>query len=335
MKPSVSVIIPCRNEQATIARVLEAIFIQGYPLDRLEVVIADGLSEDKTRDEIEGFRGSHPELKILVVDNPKQTIPAALNTAIESSSFEIIIRLDGHAIPGENYLVRAVEDLQLKKGDNIGGVWIIKPGRETVIGRSIALAASNRIGVGDATYRLAGKEGPVDTVPFGVFRKDLWIRIGGFNESLLTNEDYEFNARIRNQGGVVWLDPAIRSEYIARGTLKELSKQYWRYGFWKNRMLRKFPQTLKWRQALPPLFILSLFLLAIFSFGSEYARLLLMVIILIYFLVLLIVSIFTAIGEGDLKLLLGIPLAISTMHFSWGMGFWASFLSPSKMKLRP
>jgi succinoglycan biosynthesis protein ExoA len=332
MRPSVSVIIPCRNEQATIAKVLKAILLQGYPLDRLEIIIAEGLSTDGTRDEIEKFRNTHPRSQVILVENQKQTIPAALNKAIQASKGDLIIRLDGHAIPGENYINRSVEDLEAQKGENVGGIWIIKPGRSTLIARSIAFAASNRFGVGDASYRLAAKEGPVDTIPFGAFRKELWKKIGGFNESLLTNEDYEFNARIRKQGGTVWLDPAIRSEYISRSTLKDLSRQYWRYGYWKNRMLRRFPGTLKWRQALPPFFVLFLLILVLLSIGSVYARFILLLVCGLYALVLILASRSTAINEKDLRLLFGIPIAIVTMHFSWGTGFWSSFFPAAQKK---
>ncbi len=150
------------------------------------------------------------------------------------------------------------------RGDNVGGVWEIQPGATTWIARSIAVAAAHPLGVGDAMYRLAATASEVDTVPFGSFRRTLIEQIGGYNESLLTNEDYEFNTRIRQANGRVWLDPSIRSVYFARSTFKELVRQYWRYGYWKWRMLRHFPDTVRWRQALPPLFVLSLVCLLLF-----------------------------------------------------------------------
>ena len=124
--------------------------------------------------------------------------------------------------------------------------------------QSIAAAASHPLGVGDALYRHASKASQVDTVPFGAFKRELLALVGFFDESLLTNEDYEFNTRIRKSGGTIWLDPAIRSVYFARPTLAALARQYSRYGFWKWRMLRRYPETLRWRQGLPPLFVLSL-----------------------------------------------------------------------------
>ena len=332
MKPKVSIIIPCRNEQATIAGVLDAIRRQSFPLDQLEVIIADGLSMDRTRDVIRSFQQENPTLVIKVIDNSKLTIPAALNAAIRASNGEIIVRLDGHAFPSNNYVKTSVEDLESKKGDNVGGVWLIKPGSSSWIGRSIAQAASNPLGVGDALYRYADKAGIVDTVPFGSFRKSLIDEIGGFDENLFTNEDYEFNARIRKNGGIIWMNPFIKSDYIARGTNGELSRQYWRYGFWKNKMLRHNPRTLKWRQALPPIFILSILILILLSFGSEFARLILLIEAGIYFSALVVASLPTVFREKDLIFLVGIPLSIATMHFSWGSGFLFSFLSPGEKK---
>jgi succinoglycan biosynthesis protein ExoA len=332
MKPKVSIIIPCRNEQATIACVLDAIRKQTFPQDQLEVIIADGLSSDGTRDVIKRYQKENPALAIKVIDNLKLTIPAALNAAIQASTGEIIVRLDGHAFPSNNYVRTCVEDLESNKGENVGGVWLIKPGSTSWKGRSIALAASNPFGVGDALYRYANKAGIVDTVPFGSFRKSLINEIGGFNENLLTNEDYEFNARIRQKGGKIWMDPFIKSDYIARGTYGELSRQYWRYGFWKNKMLRHNPRTLKWRQALPPIFILSILILILLSFGSEFARLMLLFEAGLYICALVAASLPTVFREKDLILLVGIPFSIATMHFFWGSGFLFSIISPGENK---
>jgi len=248
--PSVSIIIPCFNEQITICKLLEAIYAQTFPRLDLEVVVADGMSTDGTRAEIAAFIDSHPGLHIAVVDNLKRHIPAGLNSALKETRGEIIIRLDAHSMPYPDYVERCVADLEAGLGDNVGGVWEILPGADTWLGRSIAVAAAHPLGVGDAFYRHAGKPALVDTVPFGAFKRELLALVGFFDETLLSNEDYEFNARIRKTGGKVWLDPSIRSVYFARGSLPGLAKQYFRYGFWKWRMLQRYPDTLRWRQAL-------------------------------------------------------------------------------------
>jgi glycosyltransferase involved in cell wall biosynthesis len=330
MSPKVSVIVPCYNEQSTIRLLLEALCAQTFSRDEMEVVIADGMSNDGTRDAIEAFQKDFPALEVRVVDNALRNIPSGLNRAIEASRGDLIVRLDGHAKPYPDYVENCVRAHEAGLGDNIGGVWEIQPGSSTWIARSIAAAASHPIGVGDAMYRLAASASEVDTVPFGSFRRTLVERIGGYNESLLTNEDYEFNTRIRQVNGRVWLDPSIRSVYFARSTLKELIRQYWRYGFWKWRMLRNFPGTLRWRQALPPLFVLSLISLLILSIFFSPARWLLIAELILYFSVLLLAGLYAAIKRQKLYLLPGLPLAIAAMHVSWGSGFLWSMLSSGK-----
>lgn len=193
--------------------------------------------------------------------------------------------------------------------------------------RSIAYAAAHPLGVGDALYRHTGKSASVDTVPFGAFKRELLALIGMFDETLLTNEDYEFNARIRKSGGKVWLDHSIRSVYISRSSFWGLARQYFRYGYWKWRMLRRYPGTLRLRQALPPLFVLSLLVLGIISIFLPLIRVILAAELIIYIFTLLIVGIQAAQKYQNISFFFGIPLAISFMHISWGAGFLWSMIS--------
>ena len=325
--PLVSIIVPCYNEQATICLLLEAITQQTVPCNAMEVVIADGRSTDQTREKVAAFQKEHPELEIRLVDNPKRVIPAALNCALAASRGDYIIRLDAHSVPAPGYVQHCIENLQANQGDNVGGVWEIRPRGNGLVQRAIAFAAAHPFGVGDARYRYTTEPGFVDTVPFGSFRREVFDRFGIFDEELLSNEDYEFNARLRQAGGRIYLDPRIRSTYFARPNLGALAKQYWRYGYWKLRMLRRYPQTLRWRQALPPLFVLSLLFLLLVSLFLPVVGLLLGLEVLLYVLVLIAGSVPAAFRQGDPALALAIPLAIITMHFSWGLGFLWSFLT--------
>ena len=330
MAPKVSVIVPCYNEQSTIRLLLEALCAQTFPRGDMEVIIADGMSQDGTRDAIAAFQKDFPELEVRVVDNTRRNIPSGLNRAIEASRGDLIVRLDGHAKPYPDYVERCVHAHEEGRGDNVGGVWEIQPGATTWIAKSIAAAAAHPIGVGDAMYRLAASASEVDTVPFGSYRRTLVERIGNYNESLLTNEDYEFNTRIRQANGRVWLDPSIRSVYFARSTLKELIRQYWRYGFWKWRMLLNFPGTVRWRQGLPPLFVLSLLVLLLVSIFFPPAWRLLLAEIILYFSVLLLAGIYAVIKQRKFYLLLGLPMAIAAMHIAWGSAFLWSMLTSGK-----
>ncbi|HZD58746.1 MAG TPA: glycosyltransferase family 2 protein [Anaerolineales bacterium] len=324
--PLVSIIVPCYNEQATIRLLLEALYLQSHPRQEMEVVIADGLSTDCTRGEIASFQQEHPDLPIRVVDNPKRAIPAGLNRAIESAWGEILLRLDAHSMPYPDYVARCVSALQRGLGDNVGGVWEILPGGQDWQARGIAAASAHPLGVGDARYRVGGQAQAVDTVPFGAFHRSLVARIGAFDESLLSNEDYEFNARVRSSGGQIWLDPAIRSRYFARPSLSALARQYWRYGYWKARMLRRYPETFRWRQ-LAGVFVLSFLVLGISGVWFIPGRWLLGLELIVYALALLAVGTQEAFRKRDPALLLGVPLAIATMHFTWGAAFLWSLLT--------
>jgi glycosyltransferase involved in cell wall biosynthesis len=332
MLPKVSVIIPCYNEQSTIRMLLQALREQTYPRSEMEVIVADGLSTDGTRDAIGAFQQEFPDLRVRVVDNAKRIIPSGANRAIEASQGEIIIRLDGHSTPYPDYVENSVKAHAEGRGDNVGGVWEIRPGADTWIARSIAVAAAHPLGVGDALYRHATHAAEVDTVPFGSFRRALIEQVGFFDETLLTNEDYEFNTRVRKWGGKIWLDPSIRSVYFARATLLELIRQYWRYGFWKWRMLRRYPDTLRWRQALPPVFVLSLLSLAILSLFFPWMGLLLVVELLLYFSIMILAGLHAATRHKSPALMVGLPLAIAAMHISWGSGFLWSILTSSFQK---
>jgi hypothetical protein len=240
--------------------------------------------------------------------------------------------MDAHSIPDEEYIRKCVDGLESGLGDNLGGIWKIQPGNNTWIAKSIAKAASHPLGVGDALYRIGGTAQEVDTVPFGAFRRDLIDKIGMFDETLLTNEDYEFNTRLRQSGGKVWMDPAIHSIYFARSNLRELAQQYWRYGYWKAQMLRRYPKTLRWRQLLPPLFVFTLISLGLFSLVWNLASLLLAIIVLLYIVVLFIAGIQMSIRNKDISMFIGVPLAVATIHLSYGAALLWGLAVKSKVK---
>ncbi len=322
---TVSVIIPCYNEEDSITDLLVAIYEQSFPRDEIEVIISDGMSTDATREKITDFADEFPDLKLRVIDNRKKTIPSGLNQAIQAANGEYIIRLDAHSNPHPDYITRSIRALEGGLGDNVGGVISIQAASQGWISQSIAIAAGHPLGVGDARYRIGSEPGEVETVAFGAFRPELIDQIGLFDETLLANEDYEFNVRIRKAGGKIWLDPAIQANYIARSTLRELSLQYWRYGYWKLRMLLRYPETFRWRQ-ISGLFVLSWLVLGTLSIWFPAARWLLAAEAVVYGGALILAGMRAGTDKKSLLLGLGVPLAIATMHFSWGSGFLWSLL---------
>ena len=321
MKPDVSVIIPCRNEAETITLLLEALFNQSYPHELLEVVIADGMSDDSTRVRITEYQAQHPEMAIKVVDNPKRNIPAGLNRAIEASNGEFVIRLDAHSIPSKDYIARSVKGLKDNLAENIGGVWDIAPQNETAIAKAIAAAAAHPLAVGGAKYRFTEKAEYVETVPFGAWKRSTLTALGGFDESLLTNEDYELNTRLTQQGSRIFLDPQIRSLYFARQDLPRLARQYWRYGFWKAQMLKRYPGSLKLRQALPPLLVSGLALLLVLAIAFADVRPLFLIAIGLYIIILLGIGTQIAIQKKVIIMVPLVAVAVACMHLAWGTGF--------------
>jgi glycosyltransferase involved in cell wall biosynthesis len=322
----VSIIVPCFNEERSIQLLLQAILDQRFDTERVEVIIADAISTDNTRHKIQEFAGRNPRLSVRIVDNFKRTIPTAINLAVNTAQGDYLLRLDAHSVPNSDYIQNSVKLLKSGIAKNVGGIWEICPGSDTCIAKAIAKAAAHPLGAGDAAYRISSQSGFVDTVPFGAFMKEDFIQLGGFDESLLANEDYEFNTRLRQNGGKVWLDSSIRSKYYARKNLAELGKQYWRYGFWKNRMLRKYPKSLRWRQALPPFFVMSLIILGISSFFVPFARIILATGVGLYLLALFSSSIIESVAKKDGCYLM-MAFAFATIHFCWGGGFLYSFFS--------
>ena len=334
MAPKVSIIVPCFNEKRTIAMLLQAILNQSFPVSDLEVVIADGLSSDGTREVVHEFAESNPSLSINLVDNPKRNIPAALNVALDQAKGEFIIRLDAHSVPRPDYVSLCIEVLETTAAANVGGAWEIKPSSDGWVARSIAAAASHPLGAGDARYRYRGDAGEVDTVPFGAFRRSWVDRVGGFNEELLSNEDYEYNYRLRKAGGKIWFDPRIQSVYFARNDLRNLMLQYLRYGYWKAVMLAQNPSSIRWRQALPALFVLGLLSLSGLALFFPIARIFLVIYIGVYGVVTLGFGIFEATRKRDLGLVVGFPIALWTMHLSWGTAFFVGTLKLIYGRLR-
>ena len=328
----VSVIIPCFNEEDSITELLEAIYNQSFPRDDLEVIVSDGMSTDRTRQRINTFVEENKDIQVRVIDNHTQTIPSGLNQAIRAANGEYIVRLDAHSNPEPEYINRSINALEKGFGDNVGGVIKILPADDSWMATSIAIAAGHPLGVGDARYRIGSEAREVDTVAFGAYRATLIDEIGYFDESLLANEDYEFNVRIRKAGKKIWLDPGIRANYIARKDLRSLAVQYWRYGFWKLRMLLRYPETIRWRQ-LVGFFVLSWIGLGLLSIWFPIARWFLIAEAVIYGGALIMAGLGVISANNPVRLGIGVPLAIATMHFSWGSGFLYSLLTYSFDKI--
>ncbi|MEI6668867.1 MAG: glycosyltransferase family 2 protein [Acidobacteriota bacterium] len=317
----VSVVVPCRNESRHIMQLLDALRTQTRVPD--EVIIVDH-SSDATADVVARYAGAHPDLAIRLLPVDKASIPASVNAGVAQAEGDVIVRLDGHAIPDVDYVERAVAALGAGADIGVaGGVWLVAPGADTRTAEAIARAVSHPVGAGDAAYRISAgspSRRDVDTVPFGCYRKALWSELGGLNEQLLSNEDYEFNYRVRASGRRVVLDTAVRCTYFARATLGALATQYFRYGWWKVAMLRRYPASLRWRQAVPAAFVATLIGLLMLSGFSLVALAALAGVLMLYAGLIVLASIDVCRKAGSWRTLTKLVAAFATIHLCWGAG---------------
>ena len=316
-RPFVSVIMPVRNEAAFIRRSLTAVIQQTYPHELLEIIVADGMSADATRDVIEDVaRGT--EIPIFVVDNPKQIAPTGLNRALEKAGGEIIVRVDGHCEIAPDYVENCVSLLMSGKADGVGGP--IETIGESVRARAIALAMSSSFGVGGSAFRtIDDREMYTDTVAFPGYTRTIVEKAGPFNEELVRNQDDEYNFRIRKLGGRILLSPKIRSRYYSRATFKRLWRQYYQYGYWKVRVMQLHPRQMSARQFIPAIFVFSLLLSVILALFSNLGRAAFVLVIAAYLVANLSAAAVTA--RAKLKLIPSLSLSFAILHFSYGWGF--------------
>jgi succinoglycan biosynthesis protein ExoA len=319
--PHVSIVIPCRNEGRSIEQLFDALREQDWPIH--EIVVVDDGSTDETAEVIEEDRRRFPGFPVRVVSSPGLGIPGAVNAGVNAASGDILIRLDARSCPAPDYVRGSVLALAADEAGVTGGVWEIAPGASTFTAQAIARAVAHPMGAGDAAYRTGrtlAEPHDVDTVPFGCFRRSLWLEMGGFNERLLTNEGYEFNYRVRRSGRRVILDPRIRSTYFSRATFGALARQYFRYGWWKAQMLKAHPQSLRWRQAVPAAFVVSWLVLVPAALFLPLAAWLLGGLAIVYALALAAASVFICGGRRTWRILPLLPAAFATIHFAWGTG---------------
>ena len=320
--PTVTIIMPIRNEAEFVRRSLGAVLVQDYPPECLEVLVVDGMSDDGTRRIVrEMFERSKVEMSqcssLQLLDNPERIVPTALNIGLEHANGDIIIRVDGHCEIVPDYVRRCVAILEEAGADCVGGA--METVGRTVMAESIALAQSAPFGVGGVAFRTGSDEGRyVDTLAFGAYRREVFERIGNFDEELVRNQDDEFNFRLTQAGGKIWLDPSIQSVYYSRASLQGLWKQYFEYGLYKVRLIQKRGAVPSWRHLIPGGFVLGLIfslLLALLTGRKRWA----LIVVGPYAAANLAASLWAA--RARARLLPWLPPAFATLHLAYGLGF--------------
>lgn len=321
-QPFVTVIMPVRDEAAFIARSLGAVVAQDYPPERVEIIVADGMSTDGTREIVRSLQERHARLRL--VDNTGRIAPTGLNAALRVARGEIIVRVDGHCEIAPDYVRRCVECLEREKVEGVGGP--IETVGQTGTARAIAAAMSSSFGVGGSAFRTVNdRRMLVDSVAFPAYTRCAVERAGMFDEELVRNQDDEYNYRLRSLGGRLLLAPEIRSRYYSRGTLSSLRRQYFQYGYWKVRVMQKHPRQMSARQFAPPLFAAALLMLGALSPFYAAARLALAAVACAYLAANLCASFLTARKNGW-RLLPLLPATFATLHLAYGCGFLAGLI---------
>jgi succinoglycan biosynthesis protein ExoA len=323
---SITIIVPCRNEAACIAEVLDSILAQDLAGIDWEVIVADGMSDDGTRAILDRYGAREPRIRIL--DNPARAVPAGLNKAIRDAAGEIILRMDAHTAYAPDYVRRCLDALHATGADNVGGPARTRP--SGYWGRAIAAAYHSPISCGGARFHDATYEGWADTVPYGCWRKSTLLEIGLFDETLVRNQDDELNLRISRAGGRIWQSSSIVSWYQPRASLRRLCQQYFQYGFWKVAVIRKHRVAASWRHLVPATFVAAVAMLPIAALALHSGLTLRawLAMLAAYFAAILAASVHAARRYGW-TLLAALPLVFVAYHFSYGCGFIAGLLQPA------
>jgi len=318
--PFVSVVLPVRNEAKDLGECLDAVLAQDYPIDRMEVLVADGRSDDATRDIIEGYARRDPRVRL--VDNPGRIVPTGLNAAIREFRGDILVRVDGHTLVDRDYVAQSVAALGRTGADVVGGAMTAIG--TSAFGRAVAYATSTPMGVGGSSFHYAGREEEAESVYMGSFRRDVFERFGLFDERCVRNQDDEFNYRLREGGGRIVLAPGMRSRYFPRETPRALWRQYYQYGFYKVLVARLHPTMMRPRHFVPSLFAAAVAAFAAVAALLPAAALAAAALLAVHALLSLA---FSAKRAGkDFPAWMLVPVATFIVHAAYGSGFlwgWA------------
>jgi len=315
-RPFVSVIMPMFNEEKTADACIRSILAQDYPSDRMEVLVIDGASFDRSAEIVRALQEHHSNLRLI--HNPKRLTVTSLNLGLSEARGEIYMRLDSHALLSSDYVRVCVETLESTGADNVGG--LMRAVGVTPQGEAIALATSSRFGVGGARFHFATEAQYVDTVYLGCY----WMKgiraLGCYDEEMILNEDDELNFRLTRQGGKVFLSPDIRSSYQCRSSFTALWKQYFRYGKWKVRLIQKHHRVPSLRHLIPGSFAAAVLAGLLLWPLTRVGPWLLLAALLPYAVINLAFSTLLAARQGWKHWPL-LPVTFFTLHMAYGTGF--------------
>ena len=317
-QPLVSVVLPVHNEGPFIEGTLDAILKQAYPPEKLEIIVVDGQSSDDTRARVEAIARQNPYRSVHLVSNPQRIFAAGFNLGLERARGEAILMMGGHAEPCPDYVRRCADELSRSDVQCAGGFIVSIPNPDA--NAAIGIAMSSPFGVGGVGFRMRPTETKeVDTVAFGLYRRDVFERLGGLDEQMVKNQDDELNMRIRKHGGRIVLLASVSCRYYTRASFAKLWRQYFAYGYWKVRLLQKHPKQMSLRHFVPAAFVGGVIIAGIGSVLVPWMRFLLAAIIGSYVVALGVATLIEAAKESRIRF--SLPLAFAFLHVSYGLGF--------------
>lgn len=315
--PRVSVIVPCRNERDFIDGFVASLQQQDYDASRIEFLIADGMSDDGTTQRLEEHARGDPRLH--AIPNPGLSVSHGLNLAIRRARGEVIVRMDVHTVYARDYVSKCVEALQVTGAQCVGGPW--KAVGRAYMQRAVAGAFQSRLGSGGARSHSTTYRGEVDSVYLGCWRRQTLLDAGLFDEELVRNQDDELCLRLKRKGGLIWQSPDIRSEYHPRGSLRALFRQYYQYGYWKVRVIRKHGQPASLRHLVPAAAVIAGLVLLVAAPFSSAAVVALASLAGAYLLAIGVAAVRCCSRLQDWALLPVLPGAFIAYHAGYGLGF--------------
>lgn len=313
----VSVVVPIRNEEKYISACLTSLLQQTIPESQYEVIVVDGRSSDSSREIVRSFCQKHAN--VLLLDNPAAIVPCGMNLGIGAAQGEIIVRADGHNVYPADYLANCLKYLDQTGADNVGGPWITVPADSSFGARLVAAILTSPFGVGNSGFRTGIKEGYVETVPFGAFRRELFQRVGLYNEKLVRNQDNELNARIRQAGGRIFQTPALSTEYHPVAGFWKLLRVTYRTSQWHLFSMKENPHAMSLRHLAPGVFVLALAATLLASAFSHLALLGLAIALVSYLFIGFCIAGLRSHQYGY-GISLVLPLACLCFHLSYGAG---------------
>lgn len=312
-KKKVSIIIPVLNEENHIEKCIDSLVNNDY--ENKEIIVVDGMSEDKTRDILRKYEN------IKIIDNPDKTTPIALNIGLKNATGDYIMIAGAHTTYSENYISSCVKRLDENNCDVAGGILIIKPYSETKEARSISEILQHPFSFELFKYKTNfPKEEYVDTVAYGIYKREVFEKLGGFVEKLRRNQDIEMNLRIKNAGFRIMLVPEAEAYYYARDNFKDLWKNNFNNGLWVILSTHYARKAFSLRHLVPLFFVLFLVLGGVFSIFYPIVRTFYFLILGIYLALSLYFSFDISRKNKDFKLFFPTLFSFWILHVSYGLG---------------